>query len=82
MVDRDISLGDLKGVLEVFIQQLSDHPSKCAFVPDFPFTEPSAEGDIQCVKCQGTGCQLCGSGVVGDFGVRDGESCPIQLRRL
>jgi phenylalanyl-tRNA synthetase alpha chain len=63
MVDRDISLGDLKGVLEVFIQQFFGPAVKMRFRPSyFPFTEPSAEVDIQCVKCQGAGCQLCGSG--------------------
>jgi phenylalanyl-tRNA synthetase alpha chain len=63
MVDRDISLGDLKGVLEVFVQQFFGAAVKMRFRPSyFPFTEPSAEVDIQCVKCQGSGCQLCGSG--------------------
>ncbi|MGH8071030.1 MAG: phenylalanine--tRNA ligase subunit alpha [Candidatus Entotheonellia bacterium] len=63
MVDREISLGDLKGVLEVFVQQFFGQSVKMRFRPSyFPFTEPSAEVDIQCVKCQGSGCQLCGSG--------------------
>jgi phenylalanyl-tRNA synthetase alpha chain len=63
MVDRDISLGDLKGVLEAFIQQFFGALVKMRFRPSyFPFTEPSAEVDIQCAKCQGRGCQLCGSG--------------------
>jgi phenylalanyl-tRNA synthetase alpha chain len=63
IVDRDISLGDLKGVLEVFVQQFFGPSTKMRFRPSyFPFTEPSAEVDIQCVKCQGRGCQLCGSG--------------------
>jgi phenylalanyl-tRNA synthetase alpha chain len=63
MVDRDISLGDLKGVLEVFVQQFFGSSVKMRFRPSyFPFTEPSAEVDIQCAKCQGSGCQLCGSG--------------------
>jgi phenylalanyl-tRNA synthetase alpha chain len=63
MVDRGISLGDLKGILEVFIQQFFGPTVKMRFRPSyFPFTEPSAEVDIQCVKCQGAGCQLCGSG--------------------
>jgi phenylalanyl-tRNA synthetase alpha chain len=63
MVDRDISLGDLKGVLEVFVQQFFGRAVNMRFRPSyFPFTEPSAEVDIQCMKCQGSGCQLCGSG--------------------
>jgi phenylalanyl-tRNA synthetase alpha chain len=63
MVDRRISLGDLKGVLEAFVQQFFGRAVKMRFRPSyFPFTEPSAEVDIQCSKCQGSGCQLCGSG--------------------
>jgi phenylalanyl-tRNA synthetase alpha chain len=63
MVDRNLSLGDLKGVLEVFIQQFFGASVEMRFRPSyFPFTEPSAEVDIQCVKCRGSGCQLCGSG--------------------
>ena len=63
MVDRNISLGHLKGVLEAFIQQFFGRSVKMRFRPSyFPFTEPSAEVDIQCSKCQGSGCQLCGSG--------------------
>jgi phenylalanyl-tRNA synthetase alpha chain len=63
MVDRHISLGDLKGVLEAFIQQFFGPSVKMRLRPSyFPFTEPSAEVDIQCIKCQGRGCQLCGSG--------------------
>jgi phenylalanyl-tRNA synthetase alpha chain len=63
MVDCEISLGDLKGVLEAFVQQFFGQAVKMRFRPSyFPFTEPSAEVDIQCVKCQGSGCQLCGSG--------------------
>jgi phenylalanyl-tRNA synthetase alpha chain len=63
MVDRQISLGDLKGVLEAFIQQFFGPSVKMRLRPSyFPFTEPSAEVDIQCIKCQGRGCQLCGSG--------------------
>jgi phenylalanyl-tRNA synthetase alpha chain len=63
LVDREISLGDLKGTLEAFVQQFFGHSVKMRFRPSyFPFTEPSAEVDIQCVKCLGSGCQLCGSG--------------------
>jgi phenylalanyl-tRNA synthetase alpha chain len=63
MVDCEISLGDLKGVLEAFVQQFFGQSVKMRFRPSyFPFTEPSAEVDIQCVKCLGSGCQLCGSG--------------------
>jgi len=63
LVDRHISLADLKGVLEVFIEQFFRRSVTMRFRAGFfPFTEPSAEVDIQCVKCQGSGCPLCGSG--------------------
>ncbi|MBI3327440.1 MAG: phenylalanine--tRNA ligase subunit alpha [Nitrospinae bacterium] len=63
LVDRNISLADLKGVLEVFVEQFFRRSVNMRFRAGFfPFTEPSAEVDIQCVKCQGSGCPLCGSG--------------------
>jgi phenylalanyl-tRNA synthetase alpha chain len=47
----------------VFIQQFFGRSVKMRLRPSyFPFTEPSAEVDIQCIKCLGRGCQLCGSG--------------------
>jgi len=64
LVDRDISLSDLKGVLIQFLQHLFDAATQVRFRPSFfPFTEPSAEVDIQCVMCKGSGCRVCsGSG--------------------
>ncbi len=60
MVDRDISFAGLKGVLTSFIQQIFDPDTPVRFRPSFfPFTEPSAEVDIQCVMCKGKGCRLC-----------------------
>ena len=60
MVDKDISFGDLKGVLESFIHQLFDEDTSLRFRPSFfPFTEPSAEVDIKCVMCRGKGCRVC-----------------------
>ncbi|MFO7750217.1 MAG: phenylalanine--tRNA ligase subunit alpha [Desulfobacteraceae bacterium] len=60
MVDEDVSFGDLKGILNTFIHQLFDENTSLRFRPSyFPFTEPSAEVDIQCVICRGEGCRIC-----------------------
>ena len=60
MVDREISLAHLKGVLTAFVQQFFGPQTRLRFRPSFfPFTEPSAEVDISCVVCAGKGCQLC-----------------------
>ena len=60
LVDRDITLGDLKGVLSAFVQQFFGAGVGVRFRPSFfPFTEPSAEVDIQCVICRGKGCRVC-----------------------
>ncbi|RTZ96527.1 MAG: phenylalanine--tRNA ligase subunit alpha [Deltaproteobacteria bacterium] len=60
MVDENISFGDLKGILTVFVHQMFDDQTSIRFRPSFfPFTEPSAEVDIQCVMCRGRGCRVC-----------------------
>jgi phenylalanyl-tRNA synthetase alpha chain len=60
LVDRDITFGDLKGVLTTFISQFFGKGTGVRFRPSFfPFTEPSAEVDIQCVICTGAGCRVC-----------------------
>lgn len=60
MVDKCISMGDLKGILELFARQIFGEDTKIRFRPSFfPFTEPSAEVDIQCVICRGEGCRVC-----------------------
>ncbi len=62
LVDKGISFGDLKGTLTAFIQRMFGSSSALRFRPSFfPFTEPSAEVDIQCVLCSGSGCTLCGN---------------------
>jgi len=63
-VDRDISMGDLKGTLELFARELFGPESQIRFRPSFfPFTEPSAEVDVRCFLCKGSGCRVCkGSG--------------------
>ena len=60
MVDEEISFTDLKGVLSDFLQAFFEKPLKVRFRPSyFPFTEPSAEADIECVICGGEGCRVC-----------------------
>lgn len=60
MLDRDVSLSHLKGVLSVFLTELFESKLEVKFRPSFfPFTEPSAEVDISCVICGGSGCRVC-----------------------
>jgi len=60
MVGDDISLGDLKGILTLFVHQMFEEETPLRFRPSFfPFTEPSAEVDIGCVICKGSGCRVC-----------------------
>jgi phenylalanyl-tRNA synthetase alpha chain len=59
-VDTDITMGSLKGTLEVFVRKLFGAERKVRFRPHFfPFTEPSAEVDVSCYVCDGAGCDLC-----------------------
>ena len=74
VVDKNISLADLKGTLEVFMKKMLGPKTELRFRPSyFPFTEPSYEVDVSCFKCGGKGCNLCkqtgwiellGSGIV------------------
>ncbi len=60
MVDENISFTDLKGILSDFLQAFFEKDLKVRFRPSyFPFTEPSAEADIECVMCNGDGCRVC-----------------------
>ena len=60
VVDKGITMGDLKGMLETFAKQEFGEDTKIRFRPHhFPFTEPSAEVDISCFMCGGKGCRLC-----------------------
>jgi phenylalanyl-tRNA synthetase alpha chain len=60
VLDADVSLANLKGVLAGFAEQFFEKPRGLRFRPSyFPFTEPSAEVDIQCVLCDGAGCRIC-----------------------
>jgi phenylalanyl-tRNA synthetase alpha chain len=61
LVDRNVSLGDLKGTLAAFARYVFGPETKMLFVPHyFPFTEPSAEVHISCTVCRGAGCGTCG----------------------
>ncbi len=60
MIDETSSFAELKGMLQDFLQHFFDQDLKLRFRPSyFPFTEPSAEVDISCVKCQAKGCRIC-----------------------
>jgi phenylalanyl-tRNA synthetase alpha chain len=61
VVDEDVSFADLKGLLDAFLPAFFEREAlKTRFRPSyFPFTEPSAEVDIQCVHCEGAGCRVC-----------------------
>lgn len=60
LVDRKVTFGDLKGILTAFINEFFGQNIAVRFRPSFfPFTEPSAEVDIQCVICGGSGCRVC-----------------------
>ena len=61
LVDKKVTFGDLKGILTTFVNQCFGQGIDVRFRPSFfPFTEPSAEVDIQCVICGGSGCRVCG----------------------
>ena len=70
VVAKGITMGDLKGTLELFAKRLYGEDTKVRFRPHhFPFTEPSAEMDVQCFKCGGKGCSLCkGEGYIEILG--------------
>ena len=58
--DKNVSLADLKGTLEVFARTMLGNDLDLRFRPSFfPFTEPSYEVDVTCFKCHGKGCNLC-----------------------
>ena len=60
VVDKGITMGDLKGMLETFAKAQFGEETRCRFRPHhFPFTEPSAEVDVSCFACGGKGCRLC-----------------------
>lgn len=88
VVDKNVTLCDLKGALEVFAKTLFDKNSKVRFRPSyFPFTEPSVEVDVSCPFCNGKGCNLCkgtgwieilGAGIVNPVVL---ENCGIDSKK-
>ncbi|MCQ2441002.1 MAG: phenylalanine--tRNA ligase subunit alpha [Clostridia bacterium] len=70
VVDKGITMCDLKGVLEQFAREIYGPDTKVKFRPSFfPFTEPSVEVDVTCSKCSGGGCRVCkGSGWIEILG--------------
>ena len=89
LVDRQITLGDLKGTLDEFVHRMFGPETRTRFRPSyFPFTEPSAEVDYSCFKCGGAGCRICkgsgwielgGSGMVHPNVLRTVEIDPEQF---
>ena len=60
VVDRDVSMADLRGTIDQFLKAFFEADLPVRFRPSyFPFTEPSAEVDIQCTNCRGAGCRIC-----------------------
>ena len=60
VVDKNITMGDLRGVLDIFAKKMFGEETKTQFRPHhFPFTEPSAEVDVSCAICKGKGCRVC-----------------------
>ncbi|MDO7653102.1 MAG: phenylalanine--tRNA ligase subunit alpha [Porticoccus sp.] len=60
VVDKNVSMADLKGTIDQFLKAFFEEDLPVRFRPSyFPFTEPSAEVDIQCTNCQGKGCRIC-----------------------
>jgi phenylalanyl-tRNA synthetase alpha chain len=60
MVDKNVNFAELKGILDDFLKNFFEADLAVRFRPSyFPFTEPSAEVDIQCVMCNGSGCRVC-----------------------
>jgi phenylalanyl-tRNA synthetase alpha chain len=85
VVDKGITMCDLKGVLEQFAHEIYGPETEVKFRPSFfPFTEPSVEVDVTCSECRGKGCRVCkGSGWIEILGAgmvhpRVLESCGID----
>ena len=88
-VDRSITMADLKGTLDLFAREMFGARSRIRFRPSFfPFTEPSAEVDVLCFLCAGSGCRVCkqsgwleilGSGMVHPQVLRNGGYDPEEV---
>ncbi|SES76299.1 phenylalanine--tRNA ligase subunit alpha [Anaerobranca gottschalkii] len=90
VIDKNITLGDLKGTLLLFAKEMFGEKQKVRLRPSFfPFTEPSAEVDISCFLCEGKGCSLCsntgwieilGAGMVHPNVLRAGGYNPDEVQ--
>ena len=87
VVDKGITMGDLKGTLDIFAKRLFGEDTKTKFRPHhFNFTEPSAEVDVSCSICKGKGCPVCkGTGWIEILGcgmvhVKVLENCGIDSK--
>ena len=82
VVDHDVSMANLKSILQQFLQQFFERDLRVRLRPSyFPFTEPSAEVDIECVMCGGEGCRVCsGTGWIEILGC--GMVHPNVLRNV
>ncbi len=81
VVDRHITMADLKATLELFAREMFGPRSTLRFRPSFfPFTEPSAEADVLCFLCGGVGCRVCKSGWLEILG--SGMVHPNVLRNV
>ena len=88
-VGRHITMADLKGTLTAFAHALFGPPVRTRFRSDhFPFTEPSAEMDVECFVCDGAGCPVCkqsgwleilGCGMVHPVGLQNGGYDPLEF---
>lgn len=88
VVDEGVTMGDLKGTLDVFAKRLFGEETKTKFRPHhFNFTEPSAEMDVSCTVCKGKGCSVCkGTGWVEILGcgmvhVKVLEFCGVDSKK-
>lgn len=88
VVDKDISLSDLKGTIDMIVKQLFGNTTSTRFRPSYyQFTEPSVEVDISCFNCKGSGCHICkqtgwitvaGAGIVHPNVLRMGGYDPAE----
>ena len=80
VIDKNITMGDLKGTLDVFAKKMFGEKREIRLRPSyFPFTEPSVEVDISCANCGGKGCAMCkGTGWIEILGA--GEVHPNVLK--
>lgn len=88
-IDHRVTFADLKGILMLFAQRVFDQNVRVRFRPSFfPFTEPSAEMDVSCVICGGSGCRTCsntgwleilGAGMVHPNVLKSGKYDPEQV---